>query len=211
MPDLNNLLVIGGGGHAHVIADAAHAARRYKQICLLSPGPVVLKEDPRFSTHLGDLDVEKFPPGSWGSIVAIGDAAIREQKQSELLMKGYQLSTIVHPSAYVSESATIGQGTVILAGAVVQTSTSLSEGVIINNNATVDHHCSVDRFTHICPGVSIAGGNRIGARCTIGTGASVRPNCTIADDTMIGAGSAVVGDLASGTWAGVPAKNLHQK
>ena len=210
MPDLKNLLVIGGGGHAHVIADAAHAARRYERICLLSPAPVDLKQDPRFNTRHGDPDAEKFPPGLWESIVAIGDASIREQKQSELLMKGYQLTTIVHPTAYVSETATIGQGTAILAGAVVQTSTSLSEGVIINNNATVDHHCSVGRFAHICPGVAIAGGNRIGARCTIGTGASVRPNCTISDDTMVGAGSAVVGDLTGGTWTGVPARKLHR-
>lgn len=114
---------------------------------------------------------------------------------------------LAHPSAILSPSATIGAGTLIVAGSILNADARLGMGVILNTGASVDHDCEIGDFAHISPGARLAGGVRIGARSWIGIGAVVREGVTIGADVMVGAGAAVICDIADGTQvAGVPAK-----
>ena len=84
MANSDSLLILGGGGHAQVIADAAKETGRFDRIVLLTPQLAPVEADPRFEVVVGDIDTSQFPTDSWTTIVGIGDGEIRKQRQSEL-------------------------------------------------------------------------------------------------------------------------------
>jgi UDP-3-O-[3-hydroxymyristoyl] glucosamine N-acyltransferase len=77
---------------------------------------------------------------------------------------GIDLVSIVHPRAWVSPTAVVGTGTVVMFGAVVGSISSVGKSVIINANATVDHEVIMGDFAHLGVGVQLAGGVKVGAR-----------------------------------------------
>ena len=74
---------------------------------------------------------------------------------------GGQLATLIHSTAYVSPTATIDLGTVILPHAIINTDVVVGKGCIINLGAIVDHGCILEEGVHIAPGAIVKGENWI--------------------------------------------------
>ena len=70
--------------------------------------------------------------------------------------------TLIHKDAYVSPSAHIGRGTVVMAGAVIQANVRIGKHCIINTGASVDHDCVLEDFVHVAPGTHLCGGVEVG-------------------------------------------------
>ncbi|MGH4140387.1 hypothetical protein [Clostridium sp.] len=64
----------------------------------------------------------------------------------------YKIPVIIHPKASVSKYSFIKDGTVIFAGAVINTNASIGKGCIVNVNSCVDHDCIVENGVHVCSG-----------------------------------------------------------
>src|SRR5439155_15968572 len=113
----------------------------------------------------------------WG-VVAIGQSAVRKEIAGSLNLRWLVL---IHPAASVAPETKLGAGTVVFAGAIVQPGSVLGEHVIVNTGATVDHDCRTEDFTHIAPGVHLAGnvqvaeGAFLGIASTVITGRMVGP------------------------------------
>lgn len=186
-----SLYIYGNGGHAKVVADIARA-NGYENLIFLDDN-----SQTKFSPNL-----PKYP-----IIIAIGNALIRQKLQSLVLTNGFELATLIHPTAIISNSVQIGAGSVIMPGAIINANTIINSGVIINSGAIVEHDCFIDDFAHICPGVAIAGGVCIGRRSWIGIGSNIIQQIKIKPDITIGAGSVVVSDILEGALAyGNPCK-----
>lgn len=145
------------------------------------------------------------------AILGIGNLKLREE-----LVKNhqYQWKTIIDPTALVDKSATIGEGSIIMANAYVGPDTKIGKHVIINNGATVEHDCFIDDFSHIAPAATLCGGVNIGKGCLIGVGSRIIPNCKIASYSIIGGGATVTKNLEdSAVYTGVPAMKTiaHKK
>ena len=196
---MNKLIIIGASGHGKVIADIA-VRNGYTEI-------VFLDDDSNISECagypvVGKTSKEKEMPGD--KIVAIGNAKIRERIQNEI-----QTITLIHPDATISRRVRIGNGSVIMAGAVINSDAVIGEGCIVNTGASVDHDCQIQSFSHISVGAHVAGTCEIGTRTWIGAGATVSNNVNICNDCMIGAGAVVIENIEeSGTYVGVPAKRI---
>jgi sugar O-acyltransferase (sialic acid O-acetyltransferase NeuD family) len=159
---------------------------------------------PRVGT-LADLQrlAREYPAAA----VGIGEARARLGLLDRCRELGFQLPWIVHPSAVVSEFASLGDGTVVFPQAVVNAGAVLQRGCIVNTAATVDHDCELGEGVHVCPGTHLAGSVVVGARAWIGIGASVKQGVRIGSDATIGAGAAVVSGVEAGTTViGVPAR-----
>lgn len=118
--------------------------------------------------------------------------------------------TAVHPSAFVHESVTLGRGTVIFAGAVIQPDAHIGEHVIVNTAATVDHDSTLKNFVSIGPGSHIAGNVHVDEGSCLGIGSSVLPQLTIGKGAVIGGGATVIRNVAAATIAaGCPAKAIR--
>lgn len=188
------LVLLGAGGHAKVVAEAA-AASGWSVVGFLDPGrepgervlglPVVGSGE-----DLSDLTgcCDAFLP-------AIGDAVIRWREFRRLCAAGLRPATVIHPAAWVSPTARIGGGTVVMAGAVVQAETRIGEAAIVNTRASVDHDCRIGDGVMIAPGATLCGGVTIGDHAFVGAGAIVVPGIVIGRSAFVGAGTTVVADV----------------
>ncbi len=208
---MNNLLVIGAGGHGRVVADAALAAGRYDTVGFL---------DDRFAEYKSALGKPVLGPISAAlsflheysdAVVAIGDNQLRLELINKLLLLGFYIPVIIHPKAAVGADIRLGPGTVILANAVVNTGSVLGIGVIVNTGATVDHDNVLGDGAHVSPGVHLAGEVSIGSFSWIGTGAVIIPQVQVGEHSIVGAGAVVIRNVPDGvTVVGVPAHILRK-
>lgn len=193
-----NTYLFGASGHGKVIKDILNA-NGVKVQAFVDDNPEVSRCAGRPVLH----DATGLSP----IIVSIGVNRVRkmivERLQSIAHVSGNNLRFVsaIHPSAVISPSATIGEGTVIMAGAVVNADAVIGKHCIISTGATVDHDCIIEDYCHIAPGAHVTGGTRIGEGSWIGVGASVIQCITIGKNCMIGAGSVVVRDIPDGVTA----------
>ena len=214
---MNRVLGLGAGGHAGVILEVIAEAHLAEVVALLDPNPqlegtsvlgvpVLVGGDERLTEFLSSG-----VPYAFNGVGGFGRTAslVRRRVYENATRAGFEFVVVTHPRAFVSSSAEIGRGAVVLANAVVNTAAKLGENVIINTAATVDHHCVIDSHVHIAPGVHLAGGVQVGEGTQIGIGACVRENVRIGRNAVIGAGAAVLEDVPENVLAaGVPARIL---
>ena len=199
------LHILGAGGHAAVVADCA-GGEGYNAICLYADREPALPFPAEWSFEMTDDPVEMLATRFGHVHVAIGNNAMRDSLLAALLQSGIECPPIYHRDCSISRLATIGAGTVVLAGGVVNARAELGQGVIINSGAVVEHDCLLGDAAHLSPRAAVAGGVTIGARSWIGIGAVVREGISIGDDVVVGAGAAVISDIPSDTTVvGVPA------
>lgn len=205
---LGSLLIIGGGGHAWVVTEAARA-QGWRVLGFFDddPSAVVDAHTPR----LGALAVAGAGPsggadldGPASTIIALGSIELRRRLIGEL---SGLFGTVVHPGAIVSGSSKVGAGSLVGAGAVVQGRCVIEPHAIINTGAIVEHDCRLGVNVHVAPRAVLGGGVVVGAHTLIGLGASVRPGIRIGAECVVGVGAAVVRDVPDGSKVvGVPAK-----
>jgi len=199
-----NVYVLGCGGHAKVVVQTLRALgyeidsvfdddeQKWGRAVMGVPvsGPIDrVADQPRLPT-----------------IIAVGDNAVRQLVAERLALDWL---TIVHPRAWVDPSVTLGPGTVVFAGAIVQADTRIGAHVIVNTAASVDHDCVVGDYAHIAPGARLAGGVTIGDRTLLGIACAVLPERRVGSHTIVGSGAVVTHDLpAQVTAVGVPARIL---
>lgn len=197
------IIVIGGGGHAKVVID-----------CIRSAGDTVfgiLDDSLAVGGTVFDIPVlgktedyvrfadEKF-------IVAIGNNTVRRRLAENMDVEWH---TAVHPRAVVSQYAKLGKGSVVMPGAIINAGTNIGDHCIINTGAVVEHDNRIGDYVHISPAASLGGTVEVGDSTHVGIGASVKNNITICGGCTIGAGAVVVKDIAEcGVYVGVPA---HKK
>ncbi|MBA6109354.1 acetyltransferase [Pseudomonas asiatica] len=203
------LAVLGASGHGKVVADTAESCGWTKIVFFDDAWPSLNANGCWPVVGTSDDLLEQLQNFD-GVTVAIGNNGIRQAKLLALLQRGANLPTLIHPTAWVSRYATVGIGTVIFAGAVLNAGASVGMGGVLNTGCSVDHDCDLAESVHVSPGARLAGGVRVGHRTWIGIGACVKQMVTIGADVVVGAGAAVVNDLAAGgTVVGVPARPLQ--
>ena len=159
-----------------------------------------------------DLKIQQFcaihvthqPHGLQPMIVSVGKNEIRKAIVEKLSCR---FGVAVHPSAVISPSATIGEGTVVMPGVIINADVVIGKHCIVNTGASVDHECIIGDFCHLAPHSTLCGQVHVGEGTLIGVGASVIPCINIGEWCTVGAGAAVVENVKKNqTVVGVPAK-----
>ena len=202
-----SLIIFGTGGHARVVLETALLTNKYKKILFLDDR----KKDKFLGyTILGNFDyLLKNKKNYYGFdiFVGIGDGNARIRSLEILLKNDFQVPTILHLASWVSNTAILEKGSIVLANATVQAGVSAGLGTIVNNNASIDHECNLGKGVHICPGANVAGNVIIGDKSWIGIGSRIIQNLKIGSEVVIGAGSCVIRNVIDGQVVyGVPAK-----
>lgn len=204
------VIIIGGGGHAKVVADALRESGAgilgFTDRDASRPpfqGISRLGDDSIIASHGPDDVVLAMGIGS------VGTSPLRADLFSRFKGLGFRFATVIHPRACVARDAVIGEGTVIFAGAVVQPGCVIGENVILNTRASVDHDSHIAAHVHIAPGSTLSGGVTVGERALIGVGCTIIQGLTIGRESLVGAGSVVVRDVPAGQRVfGVPARSI---
>ncbi len=189
--------LFGASGHAKVIMDIVKA-QGDDVCCLYDDAPHCAKIHGRPVYKVGDVDV-KGP-----MIISIGSCLVRK-----LISERYDIeyAIAIHPQTTISDSATIGVGTVVMPGAIINADVIIGRHCIINTKASVDHECRIEDFVHIAPGATLSGNVEVGECSWIGVGSCVKQGIHIGKNCMIGAGAVVVKDIPDNSTAyGNPAR-----
>ncbi len=200
-----SVVIIGAGGHGKVVADIVLKAGDHVQGFLDDN----FEADEKFIGFpiLGRIDdFINFLNARF--VIAIGNAQVRENIVEKL--QGVSWYTAIHPKAVISEIDTlIGEGTVVMAEAVINAAAKIGKHCIINTGAIVEHDNYIEDFVHVSVGARLAGNVHIGKETWIGIGATVSNNISICEKCVIGAGAVVINNIdTSQTYVGVPAKSL---
>ncbi|MDB5231197.1 MAG: sugar O-acyltransferase, sialic acid O-acetyltransferase NeuD family [Chitinophagaceae bacterium] len=192
------LIIIGAGGHGRVIKEVA-IQLGFKEIYFI---------DEKFEGN-GQL-TWKGPINSETVILGIGNNKTRRQLAAS---NHYNFaSVLIHPSAYVSPSAVLGEGSIVMPNCTIQTEAIIGKHVIINSSCSIDHHCKIGDFSHIAPNVTLCGSIVVGEGVLVGAGAVVAPNLSIGQNAIIGAGAVVIHNIpAYCTVVGNPAKIIKSR
>ena len=193
MAEPPQLVLVGAGGHARVLIDALRCAGYTGSVAALD------SDESRYGTSVlgievvgGDAMLETFArSGSRYFAVAVGgtrDNGPRAGLYERATSLGLAAMTIVHPQAVVSQAATVGAGTQILAGAIVNPGARLGCNVIVNTAAVVEHDCDVGDHAHVATGALLASTVTVGTGAHIGIGAVVRQSLTIGAGAVVARG-----------------------
>lgn len=199
-----SLIIVGGGGQCKVILDCLRIGE-YDHIFIEDPfvnnsslyGITVIEK-------AEDLDLKQVE-----FVVAIGDNYMRSKIVSDLEKRFPEIifATIIHPTAYVAETAELGSGVVVCAGSIIGAYSSIGNHVIINTNSSVDHDCWLDDFSSIGPNAALGGNVQIGKLSVVAISATVAQGIKIADFVIVGACALVLHNINEelSLWLGSPA------
>ncbi len=210
------LLIVGCGGHARVVLDAALTADTFEPVGFLDdafPAGSLVDDLPVLGSALILESIAASHPGLQ-VVVAIGDNLIRSFVVGRLLESypSVEFATVIDPTAAVSRRVVIGCGTVINAGSVINPSVHIGCHVILNNSSSIAHDNHFGDFASTGPGVTTGGDVRVGAFTHIGIGATVSHGVTIGEHAVIGAGALVIRDAPSKVIVkGVPGKVVRDR
>lgn len=199
-----SVVIIGASGHGKVIADTVLKSGD-KVVGFLDDGVKKGTQIVGFSVLGKTEDYKNYADCEF--VIAIGDSYIREKIANELPVKWY---TAIHPTAVISSiDVEIGEGTVVMANAVINSSAKIGKHCIINTGAIVEHDNVLEDYVHLSPNVVLSGMVKVGKSTHIGAGSCTKQVLNIASDCVFGAGSVIVKDITeSGTYAGVPVRKI---
>jgi sugar O-acyltransferase (sialic acid O-acetyltransferase NeuD family) len=194
-----DMVFYGASGHGKVIIEAWIACGG-TVTGILDDNPAIKK----LGDHVvsGKYSSDKFPDRPL--IISIGDNKVRKTIV-EKLHRMY--GKVVHPSAIISASSALDDGSVAMAGVILNAECLIGKHVILNTGCVVDHDCRIGDFVHISPNATLCGGVLVGEGTQVGAGATVIPNVKIGKWATIGAGTVVIEDVPDfALVVGVPGK-----
>lgn len=194
---MEDIILVGFGGHAKSIIDSIEKAGRYKII-----GFTDIEVDKNYREYqcLGNDDVlqQYFDQGikyAFISVGYMGKEDLRHRLYKKVKEIGYIIPAIIDVSAQIAEDVQINEGCFVGKGAIINSDTAIGRMCIINTGAIVEHDCNIDEFSHIAVGTVLCGNVKVGRASFIGANATVIQGRTIGNACIIGAGAVVRRDL----------------
>lgn len=184
---MDNICLFGASGHGLVVKDIAFS-QDVTIVAFFDDNSEInyVNEIPVFSKN----KLNNYLDNSF--LISIGNNKIRKEISLKI---DVVFTTLIHKMATIASSVTISEGTVIMAGAIINAESKIGKHVIINTSAIVEHDCFIDDFVHISPNATLTGNVSVGIGTHIGAGSVIIPNIKIGKWVTIGAGSVVIENI----------------
>ncbi|MFJ3044300.1 acetyltransferase [Herbaspirillum chlorophenolicum] len=199
---MSALLLVGAGGHCRACIDVIESTSQYRIAGVVERDGVAALEKIAYPLLGSDDDLPQLLAQYPAALVTVGQirsSAVRMRLFESLKALGAELPVVVSAHAYCAATASVGAGTIIMHGALVNAHAQIGENCIINSQALVEHDAVVESHCHVSTGARINGGVHVGAGSFIGSGAVVREGVRIGAGCIIGAGAIVLNDPPPGT------------
>jgi len=210
---VEDIVIVGGGGHAKVVAAMLAAMPRYQivgYVDLKDRGPLL------GAPFIGDdallISLARKQQGLH-VVIGVGQVGLgmhRSALWQRLQAVHVSFPTIIAENAVVSPAARCAEACTIMPGAVLNPDATIGIGCILNSNCTVEHDVMLGDWVHIAPGATVCGDVQIGRHSMIGAGATVIEGVKVSHDCLIGAGATVIHSIHEpGTYVGSPARRIR--
>ena len=188
------LILIGAGGHAHACIDVIEQHGQYRIAGLVGMHEEMHVRHFGYSVIATDNDLPQLVKEYQYAFITLGqiqspDNRIRLYRQATEL--GFQLPVIIAPTAHVSRYATVGAGTIVMHGAIVNAGARVGINCIINTRSLLEHDATVEDHCHISTGAIVNGDVGIGAGSFVGSGSVIKEGVTLGEGCVVGMGLSV--------------------
>lgn len=179
------LLIYGAGEFAEVITELAQQCG-YQVAGYVSD----MEQDDKRLGSFEDV-VQTHPPKEYFMAIAIGynNLDVRWDIWKKVKKAGYKLPPLIHPKSYVADSASIGEGAMIMAGVIVDIKTKVGDVSVLWPGVCLNHNSEIGKNIFISPNATICGACTVGKNSFIGAGAVIVDHCNVPDRSFIKANS----------------------
>jgi sugar O-acyltransferase (sialic acid O-acetyltransferase NeuD family) len=211
-----DLVVIGGGGHARAVIQAAQTQPdEWNVVGFVDPNAGEAEAVTLGVRHLGEDEVRTASDPAFRHcwfVLGLGstfEARARREVVKRMKLAPERWGTVTHARAWVAPTATLGPGTVVLAGAVVNAGAKVGLHGIVNTSAVVEYDVTLGEYVHAAPATVVAARTKIGSGSYLGIGCRIRERLTLGEDVKVGMGAVVLRSVPAGRVViGVPAKDM---
>ena len=189
-----SLILIGAGGHAGACIDVIEQHGQYRIAGLVGLPVEVDIEHFGHRVIATDDDLPELFKAHKFALITLGQIRSPDRRMSlyhQIIALGFQLPIITSANAYVSCHATIGAGTIVMHGAVVNAGARVGNNCIINSHALIEHGATVADHCHVSTGAIVNGDVKVGAGTFIGSGSVIKEGVTLGPRCVIGMGLSV--------------------
>jgi UDP-perosamine 4-acetyltransferase len=209
-------LILGGGGHAAGVIETLRLLHPDMELAICDSGLTSGSNVHGISVIGGDEVLGTASSRGYGAFAmglgGVGDNGPRARLFERAISAGLRPLTLVHPSAVISASARLGDGSACLWGAIVAARATIGKNVIVNSGAIIEHDCRIGDHAHVASGATLAGTVQVAAFAHIGAGAVVRQGLSIGARAVVGAGAVVTKPVPEGvTVVGAPARIMERR
>jgi UDP-3-O-[3-hydroxymyristoyl] glucosamine N-acyltransferase len=166
-----DILLIGGDIRVKSAIDVVHAAGEHRVKGIVSD---TLSAGDAHATvpvlgGMDDLPALVARTGIQHALLVIADIGQRMNAAQRIaaLLPGLHFVSVVHPSASIGGDVSLGAGTLVMPGAVLEAGTTIGEHVVVGANVCIGPDGHVGSF------VSIGAGAVLAESCSVGSGSSI--------------------------------------
>ena len=198
---MKSLLLVGGGGHCHSCIDVIEATGMHYIEGVVQPkasSELVLG----YPVIGSDDDLPQLLNSYKSALITVGqikNPATRIRLFNLLKHLGAELPAVISPKAYCSKHSVMGEGSIIMHGAIVNAGARIGNNCIVNSQALVEHEVEIGDHCHISTGARVNGNVTIGEGSFVGSGAVIKEGIKVGENVIIGASQVVLRDVPSGT------------
>ena len=193
---MKKILIFGSGGHAYSCFDVIRSLKNYNFSGFVSQNKIVnRKKDLIIGCEINVKDLRlknKF------ACIGIGQIKnYKPRKRIVNLVKKYKfiLPKIISSKSYVSDTASIDEGTIVMHNVTINATVVIGKYCIINTGSIIEHNVKINDYCHISTGVILNGQVSIGEGTFIGSGTIIKENIKVGKNCIIGMGSVIKKDV----------------
>ena len=195
---MKNIILIGGGGHCISVTDVIERSKKFKIIGFVDKINTNLYLKSKYKYLGDDKNLKELIKKYKYSFICVGQirsADLRVKIFNSLIKLKSQIPSIVSPLSYISKNSSLGMGTILMHGTIVNANVSIGQNCIINSKSLIEHDVFIGDHNHISTGAILNGGVNLGDKIFIGSGAIIKQGVKIGSNNFISAGSIVTQDI----------------
>jgi sugar O-acyltransferase (sialic acid O-acetyltransferase NeuD family) len=209
---MEEIILVGGGGHCKACIDVIELEGKFRIAGIVDVKEKIGQSVLGYRIIASDENLADLAKEYKNFLITIGHIKSPTKRVGlyrTLKKLNVKFPVIVSPLAYVSKHSFIGEGTIIMHGAIVNSGVKTGVNCIINSKALLEHDVKVGNHCHISTGAIINGNSQIGSFSFVGSGSVISNGITITDNVIIGAGAVIVTDInESGIYVGNPGRRI---
>lgn len=207
---MRSLILVGGGGHCKSCIDVIRMSGEYEIKGILDTADKVGSEVSGIKIIGTDESIFELAESGNNFLITIGQirsATLRIKIFQKIKESGGKLPVIVSPRSYVSITASLSEGTIVMHDAVINAEAKIGRACIINTGALIEHEAEIGDYCHISTNSVVNGQVHVGSMVFIGSNSVIANNLLIPEETIVAAGASVLKNpVEKGIYIGNPAR-----
>lgn len=210
--DRKKIILIGGGGHCKSCIEVVHSTGQYEIAGIVDKKEKMGQKVMGYDIIGSDEDLPELRKKYSHALITIGQiksSKLRVSVFEKLKSLDYNLDPIIASTAYVSPSASIGEGSIVMHHVIINAETIIQDNCILNTKTLIEHDVEIGSHCHISTASVVNGDCKIGEGCFIGSNATLSNNIEVCSNTIVSMGAVVRKNIVkSGIYVGNSTKAL---